>query len=310
MSAPAAKQTNPVSARPECSLLITDLDNTLWDWFDIWYRSFTALLAEVVRKSGVPQDTLEGEIRAVHQKHRTSEYALLLQELPSLQALHPGEDIPKLYNDAVHAHRSARKAAAKLYPGVQETLEQVRAAGAVVVGYTESMAFYTSDRLRRTGLDHVLDVLYSAPDHDFPAGLTPAQLRKYEDGHYEFDRTVHKHTPKGKIKPDPELLAKIVADMGARPSEVVYVGDSLMKDVSMARAVGVIDVWAKYGESHRREGYDLLRRVSHWTLADVEREKNLKKEDVQPSYSIESFDELLNLFSFRPRATPPAPIVE
>ncbi len=25
-------------------LLITDLDNTLWDWFEAWYESFSALL--------------------------------------------------------------------------------------------------------------------------------------------------------------------------------------------------------------------------------------------------------------------------
>src|SRR5262245_27067375 len=27
-------------ARPAVSLLVSDLDNTLWDWVEIWYRSF------------------------------------------------------------------------------------------------------------------------------------------------------------------------------------------------------------------------------------------------------------------------------
>lgn len=291
-------------------MLITDLDNTLWDWVAIWFSSFTALLNEVARISGLSREVLEEDAHLVHQRHHTSEYAFLLQEMPSLQRLHPGEDIPKLYNDAIHAHRSARKATAKLYPGVRETLDKVRQAGAMIVGYTESMAFYTSDRLRRTGVDEVLDLLYSAPDHDMPEGLTPDQIRKYSADHYKLDRTEHRHTPPRALKPNPDLLKKIIADVGADPSEVVYIGDSLMKDVAMARSAGVMDVWARYGEAQQKDGYELLRRVTHWTPEDVEREKKLRKEHVEPSHSVDSFDELLNLFSFRQRTTPPAPAVE
>jgi hypothetical protein len=64
---------------------------------------------------------------------------------------------------------------------------------------------------------------------------------------------------------------------GADVSEVMCVGDSLMKDIVMAQGAGVTDVWAKYGESHRRDGYDLLRRVSHWTPQDVERERRRRR---------------------------------
>lgn len=30
------------------TVLITDLDNTLFDWFSIWYNSFNAMLNKVV----------------------------------------------------------------------------------------------------------------------------------------------------------------------------------------------------------------------------------------------------------------------
>jgi FMN phosphatase YigB (HAD superfamily) len=284
--------------RPRCSVLITDLDNTLWDWFAIWHASFSALLSGVVAKSGVPEDKLVKEIRQVHQEHRTSEYAFLLQELPSLQRLHPGQDIRAIYDDALHAHRSARKQTASLYAGVVETLTAMKQSQTLLVGYTESMAFYTSDRMRRTKLDELLDFLYSAPDHDLPEGMTPEQLRSLPPEHYELKHTQHRHTPRGELKPSPVLLKKIVEEVQADPSEVVYVGDSLMKDVAMAQDANVTDVWAKYGESHRREEYDLLRRVSHWTDADVEREKKLTRYDVKPSYELNQFSELLSLFQF------------
>jgi phosphoglycolate phosphatase len=83
-------------------------------------------------------------------------------------------------------------------------------------------------------------------------------------------------------------------------NRVVYIGDSLMKDVAMARSVGAIDVWAKYGVAQNRKEYDLLRRVTHWTDADVEREKEIaERPHVSPTVVLDrSFDELLRHFEF------------
>jgi len=62
--------------------LISDFDNTLYDWFHMWYQSFGAMLQEIVRISGVGEDVLIPQIREIHQKYHTSEYAFLLEELP------------------------------------------------------------------------------------------------------------------------------------------------------------------------------------------------------------------------------------
>lgn len=80
----------------------------------------------------------------------------------------------------------------------------------------------------------------------------------------------------------------------------VYVGDSLMKDVAMAQMIGVVDVYAEYGIAQQRHEYELLRRVSHWTPADVERERAISSQPhVKPTYTLEhSFAELLGLFTF------------
>ena len=70
--------------------LITDLDNTLFDWVDIWYRSFSAMYNKVVVDAGVDESILKADIRAVHQRHGTSEYAFLLEELPCLKPILAG----------------------------------------------------------------------------------------------------------------------------------------------------------------------------------------------------------------------------
>lgn len=65
-------------------LLVTDLDNTLWDWFAAWHASFSAMLDRLIETSGVPAEVLEPQIRAVHQARGTAEYSFLLDEVPAL----------------------------------------------------------------------------------------------------------------------------------------------------------------------------------------------------------------------------------
>jgi phosphoglycolate phosphatase len=281
-------------AKRRAHVLLTDLDNTLWDWFEIWYRPFSVMLAIVVERSGIAQDILEREIREVHQRYRTSEYAFLIESLPSLQAKHPGQNLSALYDDAIHAFRSERKRVLKLYDGVAETLHAVKSAGAVIAAYTESQAFYTSFRLRRTGLDGVIDYLYSPEDHELPDERT--KLRLYDEEEYGLIKTVQRHTAPGELKPNPRILADILRYLEMESADAVYVGDSKMKDVLMAQQAGVFDVWAKYGIAQNRPAYELLRRVSHWSDADVSREKMF---EVEPALTLEhSFSELLDHVEF------------
>src|SRR5436305_13136677 len=90
-------------------LVITDLDNTLYDWFELWYHPFMTLLDALQLDSGISREVLVREIKQFHERHQTSEDAFLVQELPSLQKRHPGEDVTKVYDDANHDYRRISK---------------------------------------------------------------------------------------------------------------------------------------------------------------------------------------------------------
>jgi hypothetical protein len=64
--------------KPKISLIITDLDNTLFDWILMWHSGFSAMLEKLVKNSGIQQKILEADIQTVFQKHGTSEYAFLI----------------------------------------------------------------------------------------------------------------------------------------------------------------------------------------------------------------------------------------
>jgi FMN phosphatase YigB (HAD superfamily) len=284
------------------AVLILDLDNTVWDWFAMWHSGFSALLQGLVDESGVVQTTLEREIRAIHQEHGTSEYApeLLLPALGSLQDGSSREELLAKYDETVHAFHKARKESLRLYPGVLDTLLTLRDVGVLLIAYTESQAFVTTQRLLRTGLDGILDYVYSPPDHELPEDVSREELRRYDPEAYRLKLTKHSHTPPGAKKPNEAVLKAILADFNASSTSTLYVGDSRMKDIVMAQAVGVQDAWAKYGEVQNHPGYELLRRVSHWPDDDVENERIIAQEDsVVPSHVLtRGFHEIREQFTF------------
>lgn len=279
--------------------IVTDLDNTLFDWVEQWHACFTAMMDKVAKISGIPFDELKPEIRTVHQRHGTSEYSFLLEELPSLAAKFPGQKLLEVFKPAIDAYRVQRRRKLMLYPAVAETLLRIKGAGAAVVGYTESMGFYSNYRVRRLGLDGVFDFMFSPEDHDIPESISREDIRKYPASHYEFRYTEQRHTPKGAFKPNAGVLKQIVEVLGVNETECLYVGDSLTKDVAMAQDAGVADVYAKYGRAQHTAAYHLLREVTHWSDADVEREKRISEREVQPTIVLESdFGEMLNHFRF------------
>lgn len=276
-------------------VLITDVDNTLLDWQELWYQTFSAMMEKVIEISGVDPDILYSQCSVVHQRYGTSEYSRLLEELPCLRELY-GDEVLKVMDPAIVAFRTARRRVLHLYPTVEETLTSLKVAGVLVAAFTESKAFYTNYRFRKLGLDGLIDFLYSPEDHAMPDDTSGTRL--YSPETYNFKHTVHHYTPEGEVKPNPHILVEIIADLGASIDEVVYVGDHILKDVFMAQQAGVTDVHALYGASQHKPEYELLRKVTHWTQEMVERERNsLKPGGLKPTHVLDrNFAQILPLF--------------
>jgi phosphoglycolate phosphatase-like HAD superfamily hydrolase len=280
------------------SVLITDIDNTLFDWFAFWFTSFKAMLDKIKEISGLPEDLLVREIKQIHERYGTSEYSLLVEKLPSLLDKHPDGDLTEIYGPAIEEYRKERASSLVLYPGVYATLQEIKKTGCMIVAFTESKEFYTNYRIRKLGLDGLVDFVYYPKDHEVPDNID--SIRKYPPSHYQLKRTRQRYIPDNKQKPDPSILRGIVEDIKADNDRTVYVGDSLVKDIYMAQQAKIIDVYARYGKSHNRMGYDLLRAVTHWTPEMVEKEKRIDENNIVPGFILKSqFSELLDIFSFK-----------
>jgi len=283
--------------------LIIDLDNTIFDWFAVWYASFRPIYDAIKTFSDKSIEEIEADIRRVHQLRGTSEYSFLIEELDVLQNIDKDGDRRQQFSKAIQDSQSKRDKIMKPYDGVFQSLWNIKNKGTKIIAYTESMAFYSAYRLKRFGLDGVIDVLYSPKDHTVPFGTSVSDLRRLPDEFYQLQVTQSKHTPAGELKPNPKVLLDIIKSESVNVDRCAYVGDSLFKDVAMARDVGVLDIHAKYGESQRKPEYELLQRVSHWTEDDVKRETEITElgHDFEPSIVLkEHFLEIFMYCDFNP----------
>ena len=71
--------------------------------------------------------------------------------------------------------------------------------------------------------------------------------------------------PRDYEKPNPKGLMQICRTWSVDPSQVLLIGDSLKKDIGVAREVGAVDCWAEYGtyvSLEYRERLDIISAAS------------------------------------------------
>lgn len=275
--------------------VITDFDNTLFDWFQMWYKSSSAMIKKIIEISDIGEEELLAEIRKVHQKFGTSEYSFLIQEL---EVVRNGMEIKKLlskYEEAIKVYKYERRKNLKLYPSVRRTLKKLKANGIQLVIYTESRDYYSKKRVKDLKLDGIIDHIFF-PKEIINRNINVNKFRSKPQSEYDLVYTQSHHLPEDDKKPNPKTLNDILEILSLDTNEVVFVGDSLMKDISMANDANVKSIWAKYGAAPHPEEYKLLQKVSHWTNEDIEREKQIKKRtDIVPDIILEdNFSEILD----------------
>jgi FMN phosphatase YigB (HAD superfamily) len=279
-------------------LLVCDLDNTLYDWVGYFVPSFYTMVDEVIRITNCDRDRLLDDFRAVHRAHHDSEHPFALLETNTIRELFPDSprpDIAKRLDSAFHAFNTSRKDNLRLYPGVRMALDVLSKSGVVLVAHTESKLYAVVDRLNRLGIAGHFQRIYcrerSNSQHPDP-GVARTWLEKFP-----MEKVVElSHHQR---KPEPDVLLEICRDQGVLAAETAYVGDSVARDMLMAKAAGVFAIWAKYGVTQRQDVYERLVRVSHWTAEDVARERELRERarSVEPDYVLEGgFADILNVF--------------
>ncbi len=269
-------------------LLVCDLDNTLYDWVYYFVPSFYAMVDEAVRITDCDRERLLDDFREVHRQYHDSEHPFSLLETRTVRELFPGQSrrqIAERLDPAFHAFNISRKKNLRLYPGVREALEALSRSGVILVAHTESNLYAVVDRLTRLELTAYFRRIYCRLRANSEHPRTNADSRWLD--RFPMQKVVE--LSYHQRKPDPNVLLEICHDERIPPHDSAYVGDSMARDILMAKKADVFAIWAKYGTSHATEYYQRLVRVTHWTAEDVAREHELseKARQIEPDYVLE-----------------------
>ncbi len=266
-------------------LLVCDLDNTLYDWVGYFVPAFYAMVDEVVRITDCDRERLLDDFRAVHVRHRDSEHPFSLLETKIMQEIFPGQshkEIVKRLDPAFHEFNIVRKERLRVYDGVHEGLAALSRSGVTLVAHTESKLYAVIDRLTRLELIGYFRRIYCR-ERAISQHPNPEIARRWLE-RVPIERFVElSHHQR---KPDPDVLLEICRGEGVAPEEIAYVGDSVARDILMAKMAGAFAIWARYGALPDENDYRKLVRISHWTKEDIKREGVLKEKarEIEPDF--------------------------
>jgi putative hydrolase of the HAD superfamily len=108
------------------------------------------------------------------------------------------------------------------YPGIESTLLTLKEKGLSLSVVTDAQLKNAVSRLEKTGLHDIFDEIITAD-------------------------------LSGSHKPDPKVFCYALERLGRPPSEVLMVGDSLIRDIGPAKRMGMMTAYASYGDRNFHE---------------------------------------------------------
>lgn len=278
-------------------VLLTDLDNTIYDWVDYFVPCFNAMLAALVDATGHDERCLIDDFRSVFKRHHSVEYSFSVQELRICRGLNEGE-VARLIEIARTAFSEQRKVSLRAYAGVPATLDALVRHGYRIVGVTNSPLFQAAHRLEQLEIDQYFYGL-AAWRGALPRSSDPHAVRAIQKSHAQGWATKIGHTwglSRRSLKPSPAAYEIVIRGLETRPSDAFAVGDSLAKDVAPAQELGAIGVWAQYGQLMSSIHFDRLLQITHWTSRQVTSSYDAAS-SMTPSHTIEKFENLVDLLT-------------
>lgn len=269
-------------------LVAFDLDNTVYDWYAAFIPAFYAMVESAVEILACDREQLLDEFKAVHVVRHNVEHPFSLLETPTYKrfAADLGSDAARTKIDpAFYAFNKVRKANLTLFPTVGNVFSELRAAGVTLVAFTDSSYHAVLWRLEKLEISQFFAHVYCRAR---PADGSQSEMATPTVNVIEL--------PAHEAKPDPRIIWDIAERESVALDEMIYVGDSLAKDILMAKRAGCASVWARYGSSVAAENYSRLIRISHWDSSAIERELATRKEadQVKPDFVCNTaLDELL-----------------
>lgn len=280
--------------------IITDVDNTLYNFVDYYAPAFRAMIHVLSRESKVSEERLVLACREVYAKARSLEYPGLVQHLTNYLPEFSRINVEELTHLASVAFQTSRRLRLRLYPGVKETLDWLKNHGYIIVAYTDGPYKYNREKFRWLGLQKYLDGVVAwgpTPEEISSDGLyldTTIPLRWFLETTEPVAAGPYLLVPHERRKPNIDVLRQLLKHFSLDSNETWVVGDSLEKDIRPAEELGLKAVWARYGKNYDALNWETLVKVSPWQGTVIASEATQRTRET-PALQIDAFAELQSL---------------
>ena len=256
--------------KPEIALVVSDIDNTICDFFSMWGETTNKAFDALCALHNISREELEAAV--TDEEHVPAEARMhnLAEMIEKTSLLRPKNEeerkkFDKEHAKIVHEWQKGRDNQ-KIYQGVIATVRKMKEAGAQFVLYTDGPESAVIPRLAKYGFPpELIDAIYMQPDLDSNGKRVPLKVQgKAAEWKEKFEANGGKLTilEPGSHKPNPETLDKIRKERGIDdPKSMLMVGDNLKADVGGANALGAFSVWQKDGCDVTQEAIDLYYRI-------------------------------------------------
>jgi FMN phosphatase YigB (HAD superfamily) len=273
-------------------IIVTDLDNTLYDWIDYFAPAFRAMMHVLHRKTGLSEVDLLQEARAVYLEHGSLEYSWLVQSLDSVKG-RPPEEIQELVKAASGAFRRVRKSRLAAYPGVKKTLHELRDCSYLIVAASNAPRWLAAARLSHLNIIDSFDGLVGGIGHPPSEDDAFARVKGREFAFLSSIPWTHELSPI-ELKPSARPYELIASQFKIGPESIWVIGDSVNRDLAPARSLGMHTVWARYGLQTNPKNLATILEITPWTRPHEVSDYSAVET------TIDSFDELRDaIFGFK-----------
>jgi len=206
--------------------VIFDLDNTLLDFVEAKLKACKAVV-EYLGINENEHELLNYFLRGIHGFEDVRNIADYMKDR--------GVYCDERYRECCEIYENVKLENVELYPNVRETLEKLKEMRMKLAVVTDAMNGHAINRMRKAGILHYFDVVVSS------------------------DMT-------GKRKPEPDSIILALNKLGVKAEETVIVGDSLRRDIEAGKRLGMITVYAAYGD---RNFFEEKRGSADFVIEDI-----------------------------------------
>ncbi len=271
-------------------VLITDLDNTIYNFMDYFAPTFRGMVHALSSKLNVEEEVLIDQFKTIFKKYNSIEYPFSVQELP-INKNKSDEEIAEIIKVARGAYNRVRNKNFEPYPYVKETLNYLHKSGVLIIAVTNAPYFHALMRLKALRIDQHYDAIvcwegYPIPDDNY----TKDFLRKVNKTKYQTKIKKVWKLPKKELKPNLDGYKQVLNFYSVSPQNTYIIGDSISKDVKPAIELGAVGIWAKYGMEIKEKNLQTVLRITNWTNDKVK--KIYKDGSIEPELIINNFAEI------------------